>query len=157
MNTSNNTNLDFIKEQYIQLNEHRRQVNSFSWQIATIAFAGLVLVLGFNPNILKDWAGAPTLPAIGFLLLFGLVFVLLSSHCRNQATRRWLDNLVRGMEDEFGADLSKYGFPTHPEGTWFLERWRSSRILTGFLITVDLLALAASAYYAYYWWLLSRG
>lgn len=138
---------DFIKEQYIQLNEHRRQVNSFSWQVPTIFFGALVLLLSLNSNSLKDWRDTPLLPAIGFLAITGFIIVMLSSHIRNQVVRAWLDDLIGRMESQHGKRPHDYGCSDEPPGRQPWELAHSSTVFTYFLIVLAVLTASASIYF----------
>lgn len=138
---------EFIKEQYIQLNEHRRQVNSFSWQTPAIIFGALVLTLGLTPKLLDDWRQTPLIPAIGFLAIAGFMFVIWSSHIRNQITRRWLDGLIKRMEIKHGKRPIDYKWTNEPRGEWFWQRIHSSNIFSVFLFLLTLVTALASLYF----------
>jgi hypothetical protein len=138
---------DFIKEQYIQLNEHRRQVNTFSWQTPAIFFGALVLLLSLNANSLKDWRDAPCFPAIGFLAVTGFIIVMLSSHIRNRVVRDWLDDLIGKMESQHGKRPHDYGCSDGPPGRQPWELAHSSDVLTKFLIFLALLTAGAAIYF----------
>jgi hypothetical protein len=138
---------DFVIEQYTQLNEHRRQVNSFSWQTPTIFFGALVLILSLNSNSLKDWGDSPLLPAVGFLAISGFTIVMLSSHIRNQVVRKWLDDLIGAMESLHGKRPHDYGISDEPPGKQRWELIHSSTVFSCFLFALAALAAIASGYF----------
>ena len=139
---------DFIKEQYIQLNKHRGEVNSYSAQILAILFAGLVLSLGLKSEHLDDWNKHPLLPAVSFFAIGAFFVVWLFSHQRNIVTRHWLDSLIAKMEEAYGIRPENFGLPSAPKGKWWLgQNFHSSKALSVFLALMAILALWLSAQY----------
>lgn len=140
----------FIIEQFIQFNEHRRQVNSFSWQIPTVVFASLILILGLNADMFAKWNRTPYVPAIGFLLVSLFLVVIMSNHSRNRLTRQWLDNVIQEMERMHGNRPSQYGYK-FGEGLSRVQSFSSSKVLSYFLWLLLLLNLGISLYYLFMW------
>lgn len=140
----------FVIEQYKQLNEHRRQVNSFSWQVPTIAFAALLFALSLDSTTTDRWKNAPFIPAIGFSVICLFVVVLLLSHYRSKLTRQWLDELIGEMEKRHGYKPSQYGVP-FGAGWNRLQRFSSSTALTIFLCLITLLTFSISIYFWVRW------
>ena len=140
---------DFIREQYIHLNEHRRQVNGFSGQILAIIFAGFVLSLGLKSENLDDWNKNPLLPAASFLAIALLFVVMWASHSRNVVSRGWLDSLIAALEEKYGERPSDWGFPNAPRGRkWLGENIPSSKLVSVFLA---LMAVASFCISIHFW------
>jgi hypothetical protein len=140
----------FVIEQFIQFNEHRRQVNSFSWQIPTVVFASLVFILGLSPDVLTKWRQAPWIPTFGFLLISYFVLLIIIGHERNRLTRHWLDDVIQEMERMHGNRPSQYGYK-FGEG---LSRWQSfssAKFLSYFLWVLLLVDIGFSLYYLFMW------
>ena len=139
---------DFIKEQYIHLNEHRRQVNGFSGQILAIIFAGFVLSLGLKSDSLEDWSRHPLLPAASFLAISLLFVVMWASHSRNVVSRGWLDSLIAALEEKYGERPTDWGLPNTPRGrAWLGENIPSSKLVSVFLALMAVVTFCISIYY----------
>jgi hypothetical protein len=140
----------FVIEQFIQFNEHRRQINSFSWEIPTAIFASLILIFGLNDEMFAKWRQTPYVPAIGFLLLSLFFVVIMTNHSRNRLTRQWLDNVIQEMERMHGNRPSQYGYK-FGEGWSRIQGFSSSKVLSYFLWLLLLLNISIALYYWFMW------
>lgn len=141
----------FILEQYRHLNEHRRQVNSFSWQIPTIAFAALLFILNLSSLTIERWRNDPIAPALGFFIITFFMFVLRQSHNRHRLTRQWLDDLIAKMEERHGHRPNYYAVPDGPSelGLSWLQKRSSSKLLSRFISSVIVVTLLVDLYFWY--------
>ena len=142
--SENQPRTEFIKEQYIQYHEMRRQLNSFSWQIPSVAVVVIVLLLGIEPEkVVAKWATYPIIPAVGFLAAGLFICVMLVNLIRNTTILRNFEDLLIRMEREHGVELSAYAQQIDP----LIPRWRrirSSSLLMVFLACAAVAALAVS-------------
>jgi hypothetical protein len=140
----------FVIEQFIQFNEHRRQVNSFSSQLLALGAAALAFILTLSPDIFTRWRQTPWIPTFAFSLIAMFVALLLISHDRNRTTRDWLDEVIQEMERMHGNRPSQYGFKFGYNLRWW-QNFSSARLLAWFLWAVLLLNLIVSLYYLFMW------
>ena len=137
---------DFVREQYIQYHEIRRQLNGFSWQIPSVAAVVLVLFLGLEPDKAAQWLSRPLLPALGLLAVGLFMAVMRINLVRNVAFLRNLERICSQMEREYGVEFHAYA----KEFDRSLPAWRrvrSSTCLAAFLLIAMVGTLAGSAYF----------
>ena len=138
--------MTFVQEQYSQYHEIRRQLNSFSWQIPSIAVLAIFFFLDIDPDSLNRWYNAPLIPAIGFLVVGMFLIVLLVFHIRNIAILRNFESVLAKMEIDYGAQLSVYAFQLGKQLKWW-QRLKSSSLLGSFVFLLILIAFSGSVFF----------
>lgn len=134
---------DFIKEQYAQYHQIRRQHNGFVLQVPSIVIVAVLLFLGLDPKNLDFWERYPLLAASSFFLLATFTTVMLVFHRRNKVFVENFERVLSGMEREFGKEYDVYSSHVDSTLTWY-NRIRSSRAIEVFLAGVAIVALVVS-------------
>ena len=138
--------IDFIKEQYAQYHQTRRQLNGFSWQLPSIAVLAILFFPSFDEQKLKVWFSNPEIPAIGFLFLSMFLFVLLIFHIRNITILRNFEKILSEFEKEYGIPASAYANELE-YNLKFWQKIRSSTLLGFFIGVLSCFSLVMSVYY----------
>lgn len=137
---------EFVREQYIQYHETRRQLNGFSWQIPSVAAVVLVLFLGLDPDKASQWLTKPLMPALGLLAVGLFMAVMLVNHVRNIAFLRNFEKILSDLEMEYGVVLPAYAKSLSKKFRWW-QRLKSSTCLALYLLIAMLGTLSASFYF----------
>ncbi len=139
---------DFIKEQYAQYHQIRRQLNGFSWQIPSIAVFSTLLFTSLDEKKLELWTKNPEIPSIGFLILSIFLFVLLIFHIRNITILRNFENKLKIMENDFGISIDVYSKEIETTLHWW-KKIKSSTLLGVFIAILTFFSFGMEFYFLY--------
>lgn len=139
-------NIDFIKEQYAQYHQTRRQLNGFSWQLPSIAVLAILLFTGLDEAKLKLWSSNPEIPAIGFIAIAIFLFVLLVFHIRNITILRNFEKILSKMEVDYGTSIDVYADQLDSKIHW-CQKIRSSKLLGLFIALLIVFSIIMSFYF----------
>ena len=137
---------NFVREQYSQYHQIRRHVNTFSWQIPSIAILAIIFLVGLDKDRISFWIENPIYPAIGFLTISLFLIVLLVFHIRNIFFLRRFEKTLSEIEEKYGIKKLVYAHQLGRADTKWTERIKASTLLRYFLFILMTSSFIVSVY-----------
>jgi hypothetical protein len=132
---------DFVKEQYIQYHEIRRQLNAFSWQVPSLVILVMLYFFRVDAEKIEVWKSIPVISFLEFFILSLFILVMLVFHRRCLLHFRKHEENLAKMEKLYGISCKVYADQTDSSFKWF-DRIRSSFLLTLFLVLLFLISIS---------------
>lgn len=136
---------ELLSDQYNQYGEMCRFHLSLSWDIPTLAIAGIVAFVAVGPDTTANWSNEPLLPAVTLMAASLFVFLLYIHHRRNLLFAQTYERAIEALERDHGKQIGVLHHQVQASLRGF-DRLSSSARLGGFILFLSGLLMVVDSY-----------
>jgi len=136
---------ELLTDQYNQYWEMCRFHLSLSWNIPTLAIAGILALAATDPDARQKWFQEPLLPAVTMLVASLFVLLMYIHHRRNLLFAATYEKAIEELERDHGKQLGVLHHQVQARLRGF-DRLSSSTCLGAFILVLGLFLIALDLY-----------